>query len=1435
MCVWRAVLAIAVAACGVAASACYGQAPEAEQGRHASATLPESNEALLLASRIEEATRAGDYHLAVQLIGRMAESSGALVAAPASRTFDPIWRTTTRLVAQLPREGLDVYRQLHDADVAARLRGALSRGDTAELVRLFRAYPLTTAWPQVGREAAARLIDLGEIDQAVEILRELLAAADGDSQEVRVQLAVAMAAAKARGAARRVVESMRPDPALLAQPAWRERLERLSRWIEQRSHEPGRPARPFAPTFSADAAWSLALTPDGVDVPDDDGLAEAVDARRRLPLVEPVIAGDVLLVRMRGMLWALDSLTLTPRWTAAEIRRDEPPALDLPDANDRTTDQKLSPEARLLLEHHLRHVVSVGFGRVYTIEGLSLRDEGSETFRGAFQFGGSDVFRRNEIVARSLATGREEWRTSQEAASALAHVAFQDRPLVLDGKLIVAFQRDDDLRLASIDPATGRLLREVGLIGPPTKFDSSGGRSLVVSDGETVYVSTGNGVVAAVSAADFSWRWATVYPSTTLAEHLGRLWWQPREAPVESGVDRPLIADDLLIVAPVDSSDIIALDRFNGRERWRIPRGEHAYLVGATDAGVIVGSSSLCCLDIDDPLGRPPLWRTVPLDVTGRPALRSGRVFIPTRRGVVVVDERTGKVVAGQAEARAARVSEATPAAAARPAVVRLGATNLLAASDGLFAVAPDRVIKFPDLDALRERAARLQDRDATDGRAELALAWAQACSGELEAALHRVEAMNSTDTALNASRDQVLTYIFLEMAGRSAAGADRLTWLRQAAERVTSAESAARLAAVIGDSLEAEGRWDEAIDHYATVLTRREPRLGVHPADGTLRVSDWLHAAMRVRSILRSSESGAFAARLIERARTAEDPVRALLRVRVALEDAPGRLGVDVELAQTKLSPELAEFCLPDADDPGLPEDVRRRIHLARWETHASLDDRDAARADAAYWKEHFANRPLPPGDAATREQEWVAQIQRIQDKLGQIQGRPFSRESALASPRWKLRRSDLVLDARRPLSGARPWILVRNLEHRRIQLIDSIKHQSFAWRQFDESAQSPQPLAFNLRVNFDDVRRATWPVVVYRHLAAVPSAGQLIAIGLAPQSRSPGPLWEHPVPLWTEAPRDFEQRAAAGPRGVYFAPRPDRVVLVGWFDGKVWWQRDFPGVVIQSIHLCDEDLVVVTEDKQVFVLDAALGGPLRRLPDVRPTPRLVDVARNRLIVWTSEAAQAFDRATLAPVWALPVRDVEKTIPVHGRNWFAFRPRDAQVWQVLDVAAGTMALPGVLAAGEYTAAAVDGERLLIAAQSGDPGDAESTMLTTTVTAYDVSDGRRLWSRTVLSSVPVNVTQLCGHPQYVPLLLNQPPGPRNAFPPGLPVAAGPYWALQLVDKQTGDATEPSAFRDKFDPVATECDAYLLVTPTRILVQAHGNVLAFGDPPESVAP
>ena len=67
------------------------------------------------------------------------------------------------------------------------------------------------------------------------------------------------------------------------------------------------------------------------------------------------------------------------------------------------------------------------------------------------------------------------WRTGTDAADGLFDAVFENVPVALEEELAVPIRRGDDLLLAVLSPEEGKLLREVPLIGPPTRFSPPGG------------------------------------------------------------------------------------------------------------------------------------------------------------------------------------------------------------------------------------------------------------------------------------------------------------------------------------------------------------------------------------------------------------------------------------------------------------------------------------------------------------------------------------------------------------------------------------------------------------------------------------------------------------------------------------------------------------------------------------------------------------------------------------------------------------------------------------------------------------------------------------------------------------------------------------------------------------------------------------------------
>ena len=1437
----------------------------------AAATLPESNEAMLLSDRARDAMQRGDYRLAIRLIEQIMALPAELVAAPASRTYYPVWRQAVRLLGQLPPEGVDLYRRLYDAEVAARFREAVQAADVDTLRELFHDYRASSDWDAVGAELVARLIDRGEYGESIEAVRELLAGSAEPKPERRAQLIVALAQVGAWQAAQQALAELESDSAVALRPGWRQRVGAIREWLERlnlsRRNVAGRlgvqlEGRPYEPMLAPPIAWSHRLDP---EAPSDThyeagDLAAAIDRSRRLPLHNAVVDSNILVVRMNGSLWGMDALTLTPIWRSAESAREVEGTLRSVwgrrggggVAND---EAGLSTGARRLLTHALRHALSTGLELVFTIESLALESEHGRIDRRGFR-SRRDGTSPNVLVARDLRSGRTVWRAGDDLEHKLYRAAFQDAPAVVGRLLVVPVQRNSDLYLCVIDPADGRLIREVPIVGPPTYFTSTGGRCLLATDETTVYVCTGNGVIAALGRADLQWKWATVYPST-LSEHLNGMWWEPERSPRESGIDRPIVVDDLLVVAPVDSSEIIAIDRFSGRERWRVPRGEYAFLVGGltvfdedgggvsggagasptdggapprnaarVETGLVVGGHSIACLDLAD--GRSLRWRSVPLETTGRPTLGGGRVFVPTREGIVVLDGRTGKVLVDQLAWRAG---------ARRSGEVVVA--NLLATEEALFSITPDQITKYPDPRAARRRCDELLETNPNDPYAQLAAAWLNTVEGRFGDALAALEALRPADAGLVAARDRLLLDVFVKVSSASANRAQRIDWLRRAAALSVAPSAAARLAVLIGEALEQHGRWDEALEHYRGMLLQESAVQVRDPNDPARSIAQWAWAAQRMHRCLEhlpEAQRAAFVDRLARDVTVDGADAAIITRARLVAKAGPARDSIDRALTLSRRPPELIVQHLTERDESALPADLRRQLHLARWETHVALGMLDAARADREIWRTRFEGADPPSdepgaaqtgGGAAESQRRRLTVIQTAFSKLEQSAGVPFERQFRR---QWKMQDAELILDWQEPEPRMQPWLLLRRLANRQIVLFDDNRRSELR-RTRDalltggaaETARTSarDEVLFGRAARSSGPLRTTWPAAVYEHLAAVPVRGGLVCVGLGPERHAGARLWEVPVRAWREVPRDFVQTAVTGPWGVGFCPRPDRFVVLDWNGGALRWQRDFPGSTIREVTLAGDRLVFVADEQHVLTVDAWFGDDLREIPPELGTPRGVRVCRETLLIWGGGGMTGLDPATLQPLWKRAGNGIHDVAEIPQRGWVVVRESDAAVWSVLDASSGRPVLKLALdGAEQIVAIAATDSQIYVAARAASDRDSATRQIV--LSAHAASDGRRHWQRTIETAVAVNITQLLAHDEFIPILLAEAPAE------GRGAASAGKLAIQLVEKRTGELVEAVPIGEHFKKRDTNCGVYMLATPTRMIVQASGNLVAFGN-------
>jgi hypothetical protein len=541
------------------------------------------------------------------------------------------------------------------------------------------------------------------------------------------------------------------------------------------------------------------------------------------------------------------------------------------------------------------------------------------------------------------------------------------------------------------------------------------------------------------------------------------------------------------------------------------------------------------------------------------------------------------------------------------------------------------------------------------------------------------------------------------------------------------------------------------------------------------------------------------------------------------------------------------------------LPLALRRRLHLERWDTHVSLGLLEEARADQAYWQEHFAGSLDEPesgssaikgvevgglghpaqGSAGDRlsEDERVERIRLAQRKLERGVGEPFTDRF---TRQWLLRDAELVLDPRLEGNAIRGCTSVRHLASRQIALHNvmsgaplrqTVDTLSTGAARAQAGRETLQRALYGRSAAWGGPVRDAWPAVTYGHLAAVPVRGGLVCVGLGPERDGGRRLWEYAVAEWTEIPHRFIETAVAGPDGIFLATRDERVLMVGWSDGLPRWQRDVPGMSVARLELaagrsddgCFSDaLIVVGEDQRVVVVEAATGGRLRRPPTELGTLRASEIIGDVLVVWGDDWLAGVDPQTLDLLWRQPCQEVLGHVGIRERGWIAYRSRGDPDWRLLDARTGRRVLEqSVEVVGDITAIAAEGETLFVAGWvSGDEEAGQRDVVS--VAAIDLASGERRWSRSFETTVQVNRTQLAAHPDLIPILLLETAGRPSD------VIDLRTLRIQLLDKHSGRPLEPVPIDRHFRTTDAWCNVYMLVTPTRMIVQAAGNVVAFGN-------
>ncbi len=1402
--------------------------------------LPQNNEVGLLIRELETAVQREDYRLVVRLADQFFDLPASLVSRAGSQTYYPAIEQVNQLLERLPPAGVAIYRQLHDAAVAAALADAQQAHDPAALRALFERYRLSSHWPALGETLLGYELAVGNYVDVLRICQQLLAAAPSDPPltfRLRLRQAVALAQVGAGNAANEVITQLSADPPPNVRD--QQQLAAVADWLAARgSFTDGGATRPA--DLTPRLLWQRDLERDEREgyLEPAAVLADLARDLRRVPLQAGRQVDDVLLVRARDHLWALDAVTLLPRWDAAS----GPSAVGSVDAlrgAGPIDEFRGRSQAVLHLFHDtLRHALAVDAERCYTLEAVEVPGEDHLTFNNPFggRFGGwrrQQELRpplRNELVARDISDGTITWRRGASVRDGLSDTMFLATPAVLDGFVYVPAWRENELRLLVFAADTGKLEVELLLMAGPLFPRIYGGEYALSADAGTLYVQTGAGLVAALERAALNslaartdredpvvrsaaaWQWAYLYPQDPdLARQRGL------SSLVESSPAKPLLVGDLLIVAPLDSRDLLAIDRFAGELRWRRSQQVGTRLVGATDQALLFADARISAVDPTD--GQTILWRSVPIRLVGRPLVTAEEIVAPTDTGLVRIDPQTGKVIADQWPALQA-------GAPALP-----GAVNLVAGRDATFAVSPHQVVKLP------APAAAVA---VTGVRAEFAQAMRAASAGDFATARTRLATLRTAaerSPIRAAARAQEIELLFA-IADRAADEAEREAALTAAVALAETRVEQIRTRLRLATWLEQAARHADAWKSYQQVLLTAEPTLV--PFE-TVRLQGvraaWLTAERGLRRLLAAAapdEVVPWTSQLAENAVGRPSAVR--FRVAELLPAGPARdrllVSLILDMYPSPAFPgpldhaEIMAQYLPAGAVANLEPADQLKLALMRWELAVSVGDIPAADDAAEAWQTVAVANPA----AATGSFERRARrIEEAHQKLTSATVPPLSN---VLLRRWTVVDQALLPpDAQATSTGMG---LTEALNERRVGLLNLftgyersqatsglISEETSELAQMDEFRflQGRIRLQQQLRRGRDD-NELQRPVVTDGPRAAIAVAGGVLAYGLGPERLGGQMLWEAPIPAWNYARVD-QALLAANADGVFAVAPPNTIMHFGWRRGALRWRATVPLEQVTSIQLWGERLVALGDYGRGCSLLARDGSDHQGLPDVADaSPLGALVADNRLLTWNDRGFAAFAPGEPEPRWQVPLPRLRRVMAVQNAPLVLALAEQASGtdWSVLRVSDGAF-LPRFKGDNLAIEQAVsDGERFYLVERGGD-----------FIATHDLESGALLWREPFAAAAPFTASQFTGSRQYIPVLEWPMERRRQVSVKDL--------ALRLLDKQTGQTAsilDPQAgeaaawpLRPYLKDASDNGRAAVYVMRNLVLVQAGDHLLALG--------
>lgn len=797
-------------------------------------------------------------------------------------TGRPIYRSlkqeSQRLIGQMPRAGRELYELQFGAQARQLLAEAVEARDPDRLADISRRFRHTEAGREATMLSGLDSFDRGQPLAAAQTFQRLLGDSQSDAFEPTLSLSAAAAwfqAGMSEQAANVLRDLQRRDSdtsVLVADkktPLFDPKADPLA-WLSSQIGTPSAESslRPSQwamyrgnPSRSA-AAGGVPLLRLLWRVPNSDhplaedilvawGQSYAQVDTPLLPRLQPLVVGNVVLMRSLRTLMAIDLATGKRLWEApANDPLDETSEAYRP--MYREPIQMADAVCQRVWRDGIYGELSSDGRLVFSIEGLEFTTahhlaQGIMPADPRWRGPASSAV-GNRLVAHEIASGKQVWQRDGSARpkdeskdeAVQPGTFFLGPPLPLFGRLYQLAECDSEIRLLAIDASLGELLwsQSIAMVEQPITHDLAR-RPIAVSpsyaDGVLV-CPTANGAMVAVDLATRSLLWGYLYPQEDedLAPGLVAQPLHASDGPAltEWVEDSPIIVADRVLAAPPGSEWLHCLRLKDGALLWRVPRQSDLYVACVHDETIVLlGPERIRAVRLSD---GTPAWNgrqvglaqgSVP---SGRGFAAEGIYCLPLSTAeVLVVDIRAGKVIS----VRKSR-SGVVPG-------------NLVCHRDMVLSQNLDGLAVFPQREALSRRVDAALDQTPDDPVALRQRGEILLDAGDRTGAIdcfRRCLALADSSESRILLRDALLEGL-----------RDEFTVFRESAAEIESlAESPDNRAdylRLMATGFEAAGQWKPALEYYLKLadLRRDHRQLGMMQISPSLSVRPdrWLRAQL--------------------------------------------------------------------------------------------------------------------------------------------------------------------------------------------------------------------------------------------------------------------------------------------------------------------------------------------------------------------------------------------------------------------------------------------------------------------------------------------------------------------------------------------------------------------------------------------------------------